>query len=191
VPSNPDDFDDYVDHCIRVYEHKEQGWQLTNLIDMFVRAAMSQPFLESQGVQLAVLMDCLRGTYARSEGKERLIDQMTFASTKEDLRHEISRILKNLFPDTNSKLRRKMLRHVGLFQWYPFGDAVKGMAKSLNMELSDADIDRFVAERDSLVHSYRFSDGKDPLTACNEMTSLVSAYSGDVVHRFRPCRPPP
>jgi hypothetical protein len=176
VPSEPDDFDNYIDHCIQVYEDKEQSWQLSILIDMYVRAVMSQPFLVPQGLQLAVLMDYMRGIYARSEGKERLIDQSTFDSIKKGLQNEISQILKNLLPNTKSTLRRKMLRHIGLFQWYPFGDSVKGMAKSLNLDLLDSDIDSFVAERDSLVHRYSFSDGKDPLTAFKEMMSLVSKF---------------
>lgn len=176
IPSESENFDKYIDHCIRVYEDKEHSWELTRLIDMYVRAAMSQPFLEPKGLQLAVLMDYMRGIYAKSEDKERLINEATFNNIKKDLRREISQILSKLLPDTTSKLRRKMLRHIGLFQWYPFGDSVKGMAQSLNLKLSDSDIDSFVRERDSLVHRYGFSGHKDPFVVCNEMMSLVSKF---------------
>lgn len=176
IPGEPKDFDKYIDHCIRVYEDKEQSWELTQLIDMYVRAAMSQPFLVLTGLQLAVLVDYMRGIYAKSGDKERLIDEATFNSIKKDLRREISQTLKKLLPDTNSKLRRKMLRHIGLFQWYPFSDSIKGMAQSLNLELPDSDIDNFVTERDSLVHNYGFSGSKDEFVTCNEMMSLASKF---------------
>ena len=176
IPSNPNDFSEYISQCLPNYVEREQEWNIYFLIDMYVRAVMTQPFPEPTGLHLAVLMDYMRGIYARIERKERLIDEETFSEIKKDLRTGFNDVLKKVLPDANSKLRRRILRHVGIFQFYPFSDSIKGMAKYLGLELDDKVVKKFVDNRDNLAHRYSFSEQNDAVEAINEMISFVSQF---------------
>lgn len=176
IPAKEDVLDTFIDSVLPIYVEREELWQLPILIDMFVRAMMTQPFLEPAGLHLAILIDYMCGIYARQVGKERLVDEKSFKAVRKKLKDDIKEVLEEALPDIDSQFRDKMLRHIGMFQFYPFADLIREMAEYLGLTLDNQATDRFVQERNSLAHRYRFTDGRDPLEAFNEMIGFVSRF---------------
>lgn len=176
IPSDDKNFHRYITECLPVYVAKEQTWRLPLLIDMFVRAVMTQPFPEPPALHLAVLMDYMSGLYRTIEGKEQLVDAETFRNAKKELKKGFNEVIKAVLPDLNSETRGTMLRHIGILQFRPFSDSLKGMAKHLGLALEDGVVDQFKSERDNLAHRYSFSVERDPLTILDDMISFVSKF---------------
>lgn len=161
IPADADDFDKYIQHCFPIYPQKENFWDLTALIDLFVRATATQPFLEQKGLHLASFVEYLCRTYSDITGVDTVIEEEKFNRKSKKLRKDIKESLIKNFPDIKEEQLNYMLEHISEFKRYSFRFFIKSIAEYLNLKLSDHEIDNFVKNRNSLVHKYHFTIHKE------------------------------
>lgn len=70
LPSEDKDFYQYIEHCLAIYQTKENSWELTSLIDLFTRATASQPYLEQKGLQMMAVVEYMRRAYIKKHSQK-------------------------------------------------------------------------------------------------------------------------
>lgn len=163
----------YINHCLNVFEGKEQEWQVSRLIDIYLRAIASKPYIEGEALMYAVTLDVARSIYQKNQGKERLIKAELFQEKRADLKKLVKAALKQVFPQEKAKIIERMTRHLGMMQWYPFHDAVVGMFKEVGLQFTEDEIRWLINERDHLAHTYQFTNAIDVIQISDRIQSYV------------------
>jgi len=173
----PGDLRYFVARCFDPFRQKKKDWQLKKVIRMYTGAKVHD-FVESRALKICVLMDFLRGTYLEMRSDTHLIDEDAFKHVIQSLKTKVKEVLLDLLPNIPPEHLGMMTEHVQGFNWYPFRRSIKEMRQDIGLKISSKEIDRFVKQRNELVHHGRFLVGKNskadvPEKVFREMMTLV------------------
>ena len=173
IPSKPPEDTHYlVESCFDSYRQQKQRWGLEHAIASYVDAKSEFDYLESRGLKMVVVMEFLRGHYLALVGKQHIIDEHIFENGVKELKKQVKKILRMVFPSMEDKEVQIMANHVQGMNWYPFRRSLREMFAYLGLDISPKELQRFVDTRNKLVHEARFATN-DPWTEYSMITTLV------------------
>jgi hypothetical protein len=157
--------EDFVSSSYARFQAAYEPWGLRNAILAFTDAKVEADFLELRALKMVVVMEFLRGSYLRKNGREFLIPETEFKSRLKALQERTRPVLEELFPGYVSEpvvggdpvpVIEGLLRNVQGLNRPSFGRAFAGMCLELGVHIPSKERRRFIDIRDSLVHRMAF-----------------------------------
>ena len=157
----PADLQDFISAAFPHYRLGKDQWHLARTIRHYVDAVTPSDFLEMRGLKLAILLEFLRGRNAlQNTGSAFLVSEESFSERKQALLKGVRRSIDDVFGDLLAAAREEMSHHVSGFFRRTFKRSLRSLLDDLRLDISKADLQKFIDIRNSLVHQASFMDSK-------------------------------
>jgi hypothetical protein len=151
-----EDMKHFVEQTFDRFRERKETWDLRRTIAAYVDARLEQDFLESRGLKMAILMDFLETHYLARLGKETVLNEDIFGNKLETLRERVLEVLGEVFDEATNRQLDLMAKHVQGLKYYPLRQGLREIFDEFGLKVSSHELQRFMANRNKLVHYGRF-----------------------------------
>lgn len=141
----------FVTTCFPAYRDRQTRWRLKELISAFLDTKSEQVSIQPRGVMMATAIEMLKAEFIAAESPtEKILPDGEW----ERLCKELKRAVK--LNCSAKESRAKLYANLSGVNRVTFRDLLSELCHHLRWEPEEAEIERFVASRNSLVHNGRF-----------------------------------
>lgn len=185
IPSQPaEDLSYFVERTFDRFGEQKGWWDLRKTILGYVDARLEQDFLESRGLKLAIVMDYLETRYLSQLGKTTVLREAVFGAQLNTLHERVSGVLRDVFPEATDNEIALMAKHTQGLKYYPLRQALREMFGELGLGVSSDELQRFMDNRNKLVHYGEFRSKDYPqeyrfmIAFVDKVLLAILAYDG-------------
>ena len=157
----PEDIASFLERSYPIYKSEFDRWELNKAIEAYNDAKIETDYLEFRALKLVVVMEHLRGRYAKEQGKVNVFPQETFDARLVVLKETVKKSVQQWLPEAAAAQIEMLTNSVEGMNWYPFRRAIKEMYCEVGLQVSSRDRGRFVDIRNELVHRMDFPGNRD------------------------------
>jgi hypothetical protein len=148
----PNDLPQFLSATYDTYVRDAAGFKLKLVIGTFTNAKLNGSFIELRALQLVSAVDVLVGLWATAHGINEIIDQTLFQLKQVQREESISTVIMQLYGIEAHVANEMAIGSRGLFR-QSFRRKLAHLIEKTSAGISNDEIGRFVASRNSLVHN--------------------------------------
>lgn len=148
----------YVETTYSNLAQAVEKWDIGHIILDYVESKQEGYIMEGSGIRLAVCMEMMKRHFSDRNNRKYIIDNEVFKKGIVDIKESLTEALPSIFPKANKKHFDKMLQHIQALNYPSFRSILQQIRKEINVNVSDAELDKFVSIRNLLIHEGEFPE---------------------------------
>jgi len=153
-PRNPDETASFVEEVYNNYLKREKLYGLDKAVEAYLDAKGEAAYLESRALKAVVVLEFLKGKYAKTNKVEIILPSSHFKKIIRNIKLLLKQQFKNMSLSRNNL--EEMTTRIAELNRKSFGVILNAMFTDLEVKITEDELSRLIKIRNSLIHRASF-----------------------------------